>query len=262
VEQDSLSKIKVERYNFSKIWRWTKRIGGIAAVLATTGATIYGAYAAKQALSIYADTNFNARYDRLETRDREIAQLIVDQPELAQLYQYPAALPEGSESAIGKYLDRRLGDSNLVVPVFTSARDFSCKFWSDDFPLAVQNELMPHYFTAEYHTILLYDVWYGFRPTGGSSDPERDRVYRLYWSYVDEIGTDFLFLTSVFELARFGYYEQSFSHDLRKRILEDDDRLRVAQVYFPEFLSDDWWNSVVEAGVTDNGEFDPCAPIK
>jgi hypothetical protein len=85
VEQDNLNKLKVEQHNFNKKWRWTKRIVGIAAVLATTGATVYGAYAAKQALSIYADTNFNARYDRLETRDREIAQLIVDQPELAQL---------------------------------------------------------------------------------------------------------------------------------------------------------------------------------
>lgn len=202
-------------------------------------AAVWGSIVGYWAYNEYVKTNMIALNSRYEEQDGQMNDKIIDLPILAEIYASRPNVLGNELSEAWQIVNRLNGNRNTPAKDdFKGIASFSCDFWKIESTLRTP-ELTRAYFFAEEHLYLINGTFDNRNVVIASGKTLIDE-----YDYIVEVGTNPVFLSALFEGARWGYLSDEFSVWARNRLLEDESNLAYLNAIFPELTDEASWKRI------------------
>ncbi|RJO60290.1 hypothetical protein C4544_05360 [candidate division WS5 bacterium] len=203
-------------------------------LILTAGAAFWGIKVGKDALSEYKKMNMVAMSTAILNMDKEIFKKLSDKPYLQAMFvEIPNEIT--SHQVINLFLEKesqKFEDWKDIPSLYDKLwgfNEFDNKDNSD------KSRLREAYFIGEEVLYVVLNAHEAHRQLLIS-----DGDWESWAAYIDDLGTNPLFLAAIYCGHKYGYISKEFAEILKQRLMKKDDISRVIKSIYPEMINSDW----------------------
>lgn len=203
--------------------------------------TALGVYVGFDALHEYKRSNIEAANARIAQIDRDVYTISINNDKFDSLFAYlPDAnsaeeVKKNSKILLSLAVDEELKDQIPEIESIEGLYDllYSATSYHDSKYKAQLRNAFTHadlifYVVAEAHGAFVSDLM-------------EDSSYKTWAAYAFDVGTNPLFLMSVFLAHKFGYVDKTFAHEIREILMNNKRTSIVVKTLLPEMYNDKNW---------------------